>query len=197
VFSVKGFLSKKRSGLTVLLGMALLAILLCQWTPCLAEDLEAKASEVPAGDNRIHITADRLVTDTQSQNAEFIGNVRVLRNDMTIFSDSLKIFYTGTSSQGNQGQPGAESIQRIVAQGNVRINFDDRTATTQRAEWSPQEQTIVLSGPGSQIVSGKNSIKGSKITVHQRDNRIQVEGGSHERVEAEIFSDESELPLKQ
>lgn len=178
-------------------GMVLLVLLLFQWTSCPAEDHEAKASEVPAGDNRIHITADRLVTEPQSQNAEFIGNVHVVRNDMTIFSDSLKIFYTGTSTQGNQGQPGAESIQRIVAQGNVKINFDDQTATTQRAEWSPKEKTIVLSGPGSQIVSGKNSIKGSKITVHQRDNRIQVEGGSHGRVEAEIFSDEGEFPLKQ
>ena len=178
--------------------MALLALLVCLWTPCLAEDIEMDASKAPAaGDNRIRITADQLVTDTQSQNAEFIGNVRVLRNDMTIFSDSLKIFYTSESSQGSQGQPGAESIQSIVAQGNVKINFDDQTATTQRAEWSPQEQTIVLSGPGSQIVSGKNSISGSKITVHQGDNRIHVEGGSNGRVEAQIFSDENELPLEQ
>ncbi len=82
MFSVKALFSKKRSGLTGLLGMVLLALLLCQWTPCPAEDLEAKASEVPAGDNMIRITADRLVTDTQSHNAEFIGNVHVLRNDM-------------------------------------------------------------------------------------------------------------------
>ena len=197
MFSVKALFSKKRSGLTVLLGLVLLALLLCQWTPCPAEELEAKTSDVPAGDNMIRITADRLVTDTQSHNAEFIGNVHVLRNDMTIFSDSLKIFYTGSPSQGNQGQPGAESIQSIVAQGNVRIKFDDQTATTQRAEWSPQEQTIILTGPGSQIVSGKNSISGSKITVHQGDNRIRVEGGSNGRVEAQIFSDENELPLKQ
>ena len=178
-------------------GIVLVALLLCHWSPCAAEDLETKASEVPAGDNMIRITADRLITDTLSQNAEFIGNVHVVRSDMTIFSDSLKIFYTGTPAQGNQGQPGAGSIQSIVAQGNVRINFDDQTATTQRAEWSPQEQTIVLSGPGSQIVSGKNSISGSKITVHQGDNRIKVEGGSNGRVEAQIFSDENELPLNQ
>ena len=120
-----------------------------------------------------------------------------MRGNMTIFCDSLKIFYTGTPAQGTQGQPGAESIQRIVAKGNVRINFDNQTATTQQAEWSPKEQTIVLSGPGSKIVSGKNSITGSKITLHQGDNRIQVEGGNDGRVEAQIFSDEKGLPLKQ
>jgi lipopolysaccharide export system protein LptA len=145
----------------------------------------------------IRVTADRLVTDTQSRNAEFIGRVRAIRGNMTIVCDSLKIFYTGAPAQATKGQPGAESIKSIVANGNVQIDFDNQTATTQQAEWLTQEQTIVLSGPGSKIVSGKNSISGSKITLHQGDNRIQVEGGNNGRVEAQFYSDEEGLPLKQ
>lgn len=174
----------------------LLALMVCPRNPCSAENIAAQPSEDTPGDNMIRVTADRLVTDTQSQNAEFIGNVHAIRDTMTIFCDSLKIFYTGAPAQDTQEQLGAESIQRIVADGNVNIHFDNQTATTQRAEWSTKEQTIVLSGPGSKIVSGKNSISGSKITLHQGDNRIQVEGGNEGRVEAQFYSNEQGVPLK-
>ena len=168
--------------------------------PCFngfAEDLKAQAPDSTEGDGMIRITADRLVTDTLSQNAEFIGNVHVIRDDMTIFCDILKIFYKDTATQGVKDNPGEGSIRRIVAEGNVTIRFDEQTATTQHADWSPQDQTIVLSGPGSKIVSGKNSITGSKITLHQEDNRILVEGGNDDRVEAQFFSNKQGLPVKE
>jgi len=180
----------------VLVLSALLAIIVAPCCPGLAEDQTTKTPEVD-GDKMIRVSADRLVTDTESQNAEFIGNVLATRDNMTIRCDSLKIFYTDASAQDAQSKPGEGSIRRIVADGNVEINFDNQTATTQRADWSPQDQTIVLSGPGSKIVSGKNSITGSKITLHQENNRIQVEGGSDGRVEAQFFSSEQGLPLQQ
>ena len=160
-----------------------------------AADTVTTAVPENQADNTIRITADQLVTDTQSQNAEFIGNVKVTRGDTVILSDRLKIFYSSTSNKGNQIETGAESIRKIVAEGKVKITFDVQVATTQRAEWSPKDQTIVLSGPGSKIVSGKNSITGSKITVHQVGNRIKVEGGNNERVEAVFYSEENGLPI--
>ena len=193
---MKTFFSNKGVIKTMLLGPALLAFLMGPGCPGFAEDLAAQAPEAADSDKMIRITADRLVTDTQSQNAEFIGNVRATRENMIILCDSLKIFYT-ESAQGAGSRPEEGSIRRIVAEGNVKISFDDQTATTQRADWSPQDQTIVLSGPGSKIVSGKSSITGSKITLHQESNRIQVEGGSNGRVEAQIFSSDQGLPLKQ
>ena len=170
---------------------------MCSPLPCFAENLPAQTAEGPVDDNMIRVSADRLVADTQSQNAEFIGNVHAIRGNMTILCDSLKIFYKDAPARDSQKQSGADAIQRIVADGNVNIQFDDQNATTQRAVWSTAEQTIVLSGPGSKIVSGKNSISGSKITLHQGDNRVKVEGGSEGRVEAQFFSDEQGLPLQQ
>lgn len=180
----------------VLVCLAVLAFMAAAG-PCIADDSSQNAAEErQEGDGMIRVTADRLVTDTQSQQAEFIGNVRAVRDNMTILCDSLKIFYQ-ESAQDARSQPGEGSIRRIVAERNVTIRFDNQTATTQRAEWSPQKQTIVLSGAGSKISSGKNTITGSKITLHQGDNRIQVEGGGDRRVEAQIFSDDQGIRLQQ
>jgi lipopolysaccharide export system protein LptA len=194
---VKTCCSKRNVKRTVLLLSALLALIAAPCGPGLAKDQTAKGPEAADGEKMIRVTADRLVTNSESQNAEFIGNVYAIRENMTIRCDSLKIFYTDASVQGAQSQPGEGSIRRIVADGNVEINFDNQTATTQRADWSPQDQTIVLSGPGSKIVSGKNSITGAKITLHQENNRIQVESGSDGRVEAQFYSNEQGLPLQQ
>ncbi|MCG6910780.1 MAG: hypothetical protein LJE94_11740 [Deltaproteobacteria bacterium] len=163
---------------------------------CLPVCLRA-ANPASAGDNAIHVTADRLLTDTQTQTAEFIGSVRVVRGDMTIVSDRLKVLYADSGDRNKEAKPGVESIRRIVAEGNVKITVKEMLATTDRAEWSPGEQTIVLTGKGSRIVSGKNTITGSKITLHQADNRIRVEGDDDERVEAQFFSGEKGLSFDQ
>ena len=175
----------------LLVGAALFVFVM---NPVFGQDQATNTQAKASGSQMIRVTADRLITDTQARNAEFVGNVHATRDNMTIFCDSLKIFYIDAAAQGEQVQPQAGSIQRIVADGNVKISFDNQTATTQRADWSPQDQTIVLSGPGSKIISGKNSITGSKITLHQKDNRIKVEGGSSGRVEAQFFSNEQGLP---
>jgi len=179
----------------LLLGFVVICIGILSGTPCLRAADDATAAPGKKSDNRIHITADRLVTDTQSQYAEFSGNVRVVRDDTVIQSDFLKIYYKESAGNDPQIDAGADSIRSIVAQGNVKIKFDQQLATTQKAEWMPENQTIVLSGPGSTIVSGKNTITGSKITVHQVDNRISVEGGSTGQVEAVFYSEEGGLEI--
>jgi len=183
-----------RLRLHILSAVALCVLLLYGPSAIMAGD-DPMAGSDTQGDDRIHITADRLVTDTQSQHAEFTGNVRVVRGDTVILSDVLKIYYQESAGNDQQIDPGADSIRSIVAEGNVKIDFDQQVATTQRAEWVPEDQTIVLSGPGSIIVSGNNSITGSKITVHQLDNRITVEGGADKQVEAVFYSEEDGLEL--
>jgi lipopolysaccharide export system protein LptA len=43
-------------------------------------------------DRKIHITADKLISDNDADYAEFIGNVRATQEDTVITADSLKIF---------------------------------------------------------------------------------------------------------
>lgn len=134
--------------------------------------------------SKIHITADTLTTDSQSNFAEFKGNVRATQEETVIIADSLKIYY----KRGQGSTPGASAITKIIATGNVKITFDEKVAVTEKAVYTAKTRVMVLSGPNSKITSGKDSLSGEKITYYRDDGRIRVESGKKQRVEAVFFS---------
>jgi lipopolysaccharide export system protein LptA len=146
-----------------------------------------------AKDQKIHITADKLISDNDANYAEFIGNVRATQEDTVITADRLKIFFK--KSAGNKETPavGEESITKIVVNGNVKINFDNRVAVTREAVYNMETRVLVLSGNNSRITSGKNSISGEKITLYRTTGRINVESGAEKRVEAVLYSGDKGL----
>ena len=76
---------------------------------------------------------------------------------------------------------------------NVKIIFDDKTAISQRAVYTTDSRILVLTGPDSKIISGKDSISGEKITLYRADDRIIVESGKEKQVEAVFFSKQGGL----
>lgn len=144
-------------------------------------------------ENKIHITADRLIAEGNSNNAEFIGNVRAVQETTVITSNKLKIFYKKDSSGTEVNSKAGESIKEIIATGNVKILFDDKIAETEQAVYTAETRILVLNGPNSKITSGKNTISGSKITFFRDDGRINVEGSGSKRVEAFFESDGKSL----
>jgi len=135
-----------------------------------------------------HITADKLLVDSEAKFAEFIGAVRLTRGSTVITADRLKIFFKGGVDNTEKVSATRESINKIIAKGNVRIKLDDGVATTEQAEFISETSTYILSGENSKVISGDNSISGSKITLYRTDGRITVEGSSKNRVEAMIYS---------
>ena len=141
---------------------------------------------------KIHITADKLISDNEVDYAEFIGNVRATQEDTVITADRLKIFVKKNPDNKSPGV-GTESINKIIASGNVKINFDNRVAVTPQAVYNTKTGVLVLSGDNSRIISGKNSISGEKITLYRTTGRITVESGEEKRVEAVFYSGEKGL----
>ena len=139
---------------------------------------------------KIHITADKLISDHEAKYTEFIGNVRATQRDTVIIADKLKIFFKKDMDNKKNSLAGDESIKKIVANGNVQIKFDNRVAVTQQAVYITETRVLVLSGADSKVISGNNSISGEKITVYRTDGRIQVESGKGERVEAVLYTGE-------
>ena len=167
----------------------LLLVLLC--LPAAAADTSA-AKQPGSPDQKIRITADRLVVDTKTDSAEFIGNVRAAQGSTVITSDRLKVLYDQSSEKASAKETGA-SIKAIISTGNVIIHFDDKVATTDKAVYSSQTGIFTLTGKGTRVTSGDNSITGEKITVDRKKDRMTVESGEGSRVNAVIFTGQDGL----
>jgi lipopolysaccharide export system protein LptA len=155
--------------------------------PCISQDETGAADE-----NKIRIESDMLTTDDEEGFAEFSGNVRAAQGDTTILSDTLRVYYKqGQGGDRNPaGSPGA--VEKIVASGNVKINFDDKEAVSDRAEYTTDTQVLILSGENAKVTAPEESVSGAKITLYRADGRVKVESGGGRRVEA-IFYDTGQL----
>jgi lipopolysaccharide export system protein LptA len=48
--------------------------------------------------------------------------------------------------------------------------------------------TVILSGETAKVISGKNSISGSKITLNRKSGQVKVEGSKNKRIKAEFYT---------
>ena len=151
------------------------------------------ATDTVEKNEQIHIIADELVSDNETNSFEFIGNVKATQGDSVITGDRLKVFYKKNLDNKKNPLAGEQSIQKIIVTGNVVIRFDNRVAKTEQAIYTTENRILVLSGPGSKIIRGKDSISGEKITLYRTDERIKVESGNENRVEALFYSKEKGL----
>ncbi len=157
-----------------------------------ADDKSSKTGK-DKENKKIHITSDSLIVDSEAKYAEFIGNVRAIQEKTVITADRLKIYYKSGLDNKENLTTVEESIKKIVASGNVTIEFDDKVAVAEQAVYIMETGVLVLTGANSTITSGNNFISGEKITLHRADDRITVEGSDKKRVEAMFYSREKDV----
>jgi lipopolysaccharide export system protein LptA len=151
----------------------------------------SQARQLPAEEKKIHISSRRLISNTADNTAEFIGDVRARQGNTRILADRIKIFLKDDSSADN-GSP-AQSLEKLVASGNVKINLDNRLAVARQAVYITAQRVLILTGPGASVSSGDNTISGETITFYRDDGRFTVEGGANGRVEAVILPTDTGL----
>jgi lipopolysaccharide export system protein LptA len=143
------------------------------------------ADLAPVGADKIDIRSDRLDIDNEKRIADFSGNVVAQQAETVIEADRLRVYYK------QSGGESVDALEKIVATGNVRIQFENGLAETPEAVYSMDTRVFVLTGTGSRVTSGKSHIAGEKITLRRDDGRVTVEGGERRQVEA-IFYPEDE-----
>lgn len=153
----------------------------------------AKAEPESAAE-KIQVTADQLMTDNENRYAEFSGDVVARQGSFEIRADRLRIYYKSGLKTDQSDPAGQDAIETIIAEGNVRIQAEDNTALTEKAEYSVTDMQIVLIGEESKVVTGKNSITGAKIIYNRKEGWIRVEKGENKRVRAVFYPDEKTLP---
>ena len=133
---------------------------------------------------KIRITADKLIAGVTSGEIEFIGNVQATQAKTIITADRLKIIYAPGSIKSQNWAPKPESIEKVIAQGHVKIIHEDIIAETDLAEYTVKSGVLTLSGESSNITQRGNSISGTKFILYRSDGKIIVESNAQNRVKA-------------
>ena len=171
--------------------LAVIGALVLMTTPGMAQTDSPAQGDHASPPQKIHITSQRLISDHAGNVAEFLGDVHASQGNTQITADSLKIFFASKSDTDDTSP--AQSLDKLVATGNVEIKFDNRLAVAQQAVYITAQRVLILKGPGASVTSGENTITGETITFYRADGRFTVEGGDNGRVTAVILPDESGL----
>jgi len=129
----------------------------------------------------VDVTADHLEADDKAQTLVFSGSAVATQDDVAIHGDRLTVKYTGEKRE----------IERVIAEGSVRIIQGTRIATGAKAILYHTEERIVLTG-SPKVRDGDNFVQGQEITLYLNDQRSVVTGGAGGRVKA-VFTPQTEV----
>jgi lipopolysaccharide export system protein LptA len=140
----------------------------------------------------IKIASDRLDAYDDKNLVLFSGNVVVTKEDITINSDRIYLYYTKRETvkeNSSTGMMSSGEIDRIEAEGNVRVEREERIVTGDSAIFYNGEQKIIIRG-NAEMKEGENVVRGDIITFFLKENRGIVKSLGNGRVRATIYSDE-------
>jgi len=135
-------------------------------------------------DQPIQIDAKSLEVHDKNKQATFSGNVKVVQGETTMTCRKLVVFYGQELGVGDKpvvaaktedgAVPGAQSIRRIEARGDVTVLNKDQTASGDLGVYDVAAKTITLTG-NVVVTQGKNVIHGGRVVVNTVTGNAHVE----------------------
>lgn len=126
---------------------------------------QLKAEELGLhGNAPIDIRSDQLEAHNKERKVIFVGNVQARQRDVIIFADRLTTFYDKAGKE----------IDRIVAEGSVKITQNDKVGTAQQAVFENRSRKITMMGE-PHLWQGKDELRGEQIVVFLDEDRVLVE----------------------
>lgn len=124
------------------------------------------------------ITSDSLdmVSGDEISEFHFKGNVSVVGTNLNMSSDELLV--TAIKIGDTDATVSSSStVNKIIAIGNVKVNQEGRTAESGRAEFFPEDKTVLLT-EDPVVTEGDRRVSGDKITWSHGERRARVEGST-------------------
>ncbi|OGP54182.1 MAG: lipopolysaccharide transport periplasmic protein LptA [Deltaproteobacteria bacterium RBG_13_52_11] len=128
----------------------------------------------------VHITSQRLEAEYEKRLITFIGDVVARQEDFVLYADRLILFLNDKG----------EGIEKIVAQGKVRLVQGNRKATSHEATYYHEEGTVVLQGE-PEVREGDNWVRGKRIIYYINEQKSVAEGEGAQRVTITIIPREA------
>ncbi len=130
--------------------------------------------EQTAPNEAVQVTADRMVSDSRSDQVVFSGNVEVHRGDLYVKADRLEV------KQDRQ----TKKVAQMLAIGNVFIRRGEQAATAERATFLETEQKAVLTG-NPHAWEGNTEVWGEEMVFLLAEGNMIVTGGT-QRVRVQL-----------
>ena len=140
-------------------------------------------------DQPVKIEADSLEVRDKSQQATFIGKVKLTQGDTVLQCQRLVIFYedgskapaqkkgsTQTAQKGGGGLGGGQNIKRAEAKGDVLVTQKDQTAKGDNGVFDVKTNKITLTG-NVVVTQGANVLRGDVLEVDLTTSRTEVRSG--------------------
>ena len=140
--------------------------------------VEAKDNTLLLNQSPINIESSSLEIIDGKKIAIFEGQVRVNQKDITISSNKLELSYAFNSSSEDI------NVKKIVCTGNVLIEFDNQSVTSESAEYDLENNQIILQNDVIISKDEGNAIKAEKVIIDLDTMRIKMD--SSDRVQAFI-----------
>ena len=122
----------------------------------------------------ISVTADHFQYEDLQQQATYTGNVQVWDEMGTMRSKQLDVYFIS--------EDGKKTVQRMWAQGDVKIHQPGRDSSSESAEYFPSDRKVILEGGSPRIAdSARGSTAGARLTLFIDDGSIFVEGDPEKR----------------
>lgn len=140
----------------------------------------AKAENDRIENYPLNITSEKMIALKNESMVEFIGNVKATQRDSVLTADSIKVYF----DEGSDPLKSRGSIKKIVASGHVVYVSEGRKAYADQAVYNASDQTLILTGKSTRLVTGNSFVAGKKITLFRADDRVVVESDGKKRVSA-------------
>lgn len=113
----------------------------------------------------VEVTADDLKVDQSSGTAVFSGNVVIGQGEMRLSAAQVLVVYRADQ----------KGIARLEATGGVTLVSGPDAAEAERADYSIDDGTIVMSG-NVLLAQGQSALSADTMTVHLSDGTAQMSG---------------------
>jgi lipopolysaccharide export system protein LptA len=133
----------------------------------------------------VNVTSDRLSYVDAERRAVFSGNVVVRAQDATITSASVQVILLPKNGQAENQS--ASQLERIEAQGDIKIEQGSRKAAGNKLVYTAAEEKMVLTGTPGKLPSifdaERGQISGDSLTFFTHDGRVLVGNGETSKTE--------------
>ncbi len=141
----------------------------------------------------VRITSDKMVYNQAENSVVFLGNVHGTHTDTAIWAERITAYFSDKKKNKDAKQqdkgPGdfGDTIERIVAEGNVRLVANKNEGACAKLTYMVAEGVIRMDG-NPILREGQNTVRGESIKFYIRENRSEVLSGTQRRVEAIFYT---------